>query len=241
MQRALERAVGEGAKKLRGIGRGIKIGREFGGEKNPAAAIEAGREMVDLQEGSGEAAAIGDAPDERVEVDIERTGGTTAIVEVVGAETNDGAEGLFPGEMREIDRDIGIRGEHGASGTGRGLILIDLEGTREARAVIAEMPAGGVVIGGAGEGTAAEDEEIAAVVEEIGNCRPRGFRNDGALRKNEETSLRVGELRGELVRGSEARFGEDLCELRGRRSSAVRSRQAGLRPDYCGRKFLSEE
>ena len=63
--------------------------------------------------------------------------------------------------------------------------------TREAGAVIAQMPAGRVVIGGASEGASAEDEEIATAVEEIGDGGPGCFGNDGALREDQKAGLRI--------------------------------------------------
>ena len=114
LQGSLEGAIGEGAEQLGGIGRRIKIGREIGGEKNPAAAVKAGREMIDLEEWSGEAAPIGDSPDEGVEFCVERAGRTAARIKIVGAETNDGAERLFPGKVGEIDGNFGIACEDGA-------------------------------------------------------------------------------------------------------------------------------
>ena len=125
LQGALQGAIGESAQELSGIGRGVEIRSQIGGEKNPAAAIETGREVIDLQKRRGHAASIGNAPDECVEIGVQRTGGPTAIVKVGGAEANDGAERFFPGECREIEGNIGIRSEDGAGRAGRGLVLID--------------------------------------------------------------------------------------------------------------------
>lgn len=123
--------------------------------------------MIDLEEWSGEAASIGDSPDEGVEFCVERAGRTATRIKIVGTETDDGAKGLFPGKVGKIDGDFGIGSEDGAGGTRGALILIDLEGTREARAVVSKVPAGGVAKSGAGERASAEDEEIAATVEKI--------------------------------------------------------------------------
>ncbi len=167
LQGSLEGPIGDGAEQLDGLGRRIKIGREIGGEKNPAAAVKAGREMIDLEEWSGEAASIGDSPDEGVEFCVERAGRTAAGIKIVGAETDDGAKGLFPGKVGEIDGNFGIGCEDGAGGTRGVLILIDLERTREARAVVSEVPTGGVVKSGAGERASAKDEKIAPTMEKV--------------------------------------------------------------------------
>src|SRR5208283_2710619 len=148
------------------------------------ATIEAGREMIDLEERRGHLAAVGDAPDERVEINVQRAGGTTAVIKVASAETNDGAECLFPGKGGEINGNIGIGSECGAIGTGSILILIDLESTREAGAIVTQMPAGGIAIGGAREGASAENEQIATTVEKIRYGGPCRFGNGGDLRED---------------------------------------------------------
>ena len=47
------------------------------------------------------------------------------------------------------------------------------------------------MIRGAGEGASAENEKIAAMMEEIGNGGPGRFGNHGPLRKDEQARLRI--------------------------------------------------
>ena len=97
------------------------------------------------------------------------------------------------------------------------------------------------MIGGARERPATKDEQVAATVEEIRDGGPGRFRNYRALREDEEAGLRVAELGGELIGGGDARFGENLGKLRGRRSSTVRGGQTRFGPDHGGWEFLSME
>jgi len=194
--------------------------------------------MVDLREGSREAAAVGDAPGEGIEANVERAGGAATRVEVGGAETDDGTESLLPGEMREFDGDFGIGGEHRTCRTGRGLVLVDLEEGRKAAAVIAQVPAGGIMIGGAGERPAAEDEQVAAVMEEIRDSGPGGLWNDRALGEDEEAGLRIAELGGELIGGSDARFRKNLGELGRGGRRGVRGGQSRFGPNNGAGEFL---
>lgn len=197
--------------------------------------------MIDLEEWRGEAASISDSPDESVEFCIERTSRTATRIKIVSAETDDGAEGLFPGKVQEIDRNFGIGCEDGAGGTRGVLILIDLEGATEARAVVAEVPAGIVVKSGARERASAEDEEIAATVEKVGNAGESCLRNHGGLREDEEAGLRFGQGSDELIGGKDAGVRKNLGKLRGRSGSAVRGGKAGFGPDDGVRIILSLE
>lgn len=194
--------------------------------------------MIDLEEGGGHAATVVHAPNESTEIDVERTGGAAAIVEVAGAKTNDGTERLLPGEVRKVNGDVGIWSEGGASGARSGLVLIDEHGTREARAVVTQMPAGGVVIGCASEGASAKNEKVAAMMQEIGNRGPNGFGDDGAQGKDQQTGLRIGEIRGELICTDDMSARKEVGELRGGRGGRIGRWNAGLKPDNRAGKLL---
>ena len=155
--------------------------------------------MVDLKKGSGEAASAGDAPDERIEADVECACRAAAVIDIIGAEANDRAEGLLPRKVRQGERNFRIGSKLSAGGSGRRLILIDEQGTNKADRVIAQAPAGGIVISRAGEGASAEDEQIAAVAEVVEDDGPGRFRHNGTLWKNEKAGLRVAELGSELI------------------------------------------
>jgi len=151
--------------------------------------------VVQFDQRCGKAAIFRYAPDEWVQTHIARTGRATAIVEVTRAEADDGAEGLSPGELRKIEGKIGIEGELRAGRAWSGLILVNEEQAREAHGIVTQVPAGGVVKGGASEGTPAKDEKIAAALQIAENCRPRCLGNDGTLRQDQKTNLRIAELR----------------------------------------------
>ena len=102
--------------------------------------------MIDLEKRSGEPAAIGHAPDKGIEAHVERSGRAAAIVNIIGAEPDDGTESPLPGKMRQGERNFGI---------GDKLILIDKLGTDETLRVVAQVPDSGVMVGGAGEGAPA--------------------------------------------------------------------------------------
>ena len=155
--------------------------------------------MIDLEKRSGEPAAIGHTPDQGIEAHIERSGRATAIVNVIGAEPDNGTESLLPGKMRQLERNFGIGGKLRASGPWGGLILIDKQGTDKAHRVVAQVPTRGVMIGGAGEGAPAEDEQVTAAVKVVQNDGPGRFRHHGALRQDEKTGLRIAELGSELL------------------------------------------
>lgn len=197
--------------------------------------------MVDLEQGSRHAASSGNAPDQSVELDVQSARGAAAIVNIAGAETNDGTEGLFPGEMRKVDGNIWIGGEDGTSGAGSGLVLIDLERAGEARAVLAEMPAGGITVGGTSERAATEHQEIAAAMEKIGDSREGGFRDNRTLRKDEELRVGVAERGSEFVGGQQACAIENLRELAGSSGGGIGRGETGFGPDHHAGEFLAME
>ena len=101
---------------------------------------------------------------------------------------------MLPGELGKIEGKIRIGSELRAGRAGSGLILVDEEQAREAHGIVAEMPAGGVVVGGASERASANHEKITATLQIEENCRPCCFGNDGTLREDQKTGLRVVEL-----------------------------------------------
>ena len=130
------------------------------------------------------------------------------MVEVDSTEADDGAEGALPWERGELQWQFGIGLELQAVGAGSFLVLVDHERTDEADAVVAKMPAGRIAIGGAGEGPSAEDEEIAAAVQELLDGWPLVFREGGGIGKNEEMGCGCGESIAEVVGVSGLRGGE---------------------------------
>ena len=113
--------------------------------------------MIDFHRRSGHLAAILHTPGERIEPRVNRAGRATPIVEAHGAEADDGAERALPGEARQGDRNVRIVLEIQSGGARRGLKLIHGQLPDEADAVIAQMPAGAVVIRGSREGSPAKN------------------------------------------------------------------------------------
>ena len=93
----------------------------------------------------------------------------------------------------------------------------------------AQVPARGVVKGGAGEGPAAEDEQVAAAVEVFEDGLPLGFGPGGAVRHDEEVG--VGERSGQLRGGGEGGSGECGLKLGLTRGGGVGGGEAGLGED----------
>ena len=149
--------------------------------------------MIHLNRGRGQLAAIFDSPGERIEARIDGTGCAAAMIEVDCAQTNHRAEGVLPGERGKLQRHFGIRLELHSVGAGSFLILVDHQRADEADAVIAKMPSAGVAIGGAGEGRSAENQQIAAAIEELLDGRPGFFGKRRAIRKNQKAGCGRGQ------------------------------------------------
>src|SRR6516162_6528106 len=184
---------------------------------------------------------MGDAPHEGIKAHVERSGRAAAIVNIIGAEANDGTESLLPRKTRQSERNFGIGSKLSASRAGCCLVLVDKQGTDEAYRIVAQVPTRGVTISGPGEGPSSKNEKVSAAVKAVENGGPGRFRNNGALRKNEKAGLRVVELRNKLIGRDEARFRKNLRELRGSGCRGIRRGQARLGPDNHGRKFLGEQ
>ena len=136
-----------------------------------------------------------------------------------------GLKARFQWKAGSCNGSFGIGLELQAVGAGSFLVLVDHERTDEADAVVAKMPAGGIAIGGAGEGPSAEDEEIAAAVEELLDGWPWVFREGGGIGKNEEMGCGCGESIAEMVGVSELGSRGNLrCLWRARRSRRWESR-----------------
>src|SRR6266853_1102265 len=88
------------------------------------------------------------------------------MIEVHGAQTNHGTESASPGEARQLQRQVGIRLKLQSVGTGSGLVLVNHQSAREPDTIVAQLPAGGVVISGASEGPATQHQQVASVLEE---------------------------------------------------------------------------
>ena len=151
------------------------------------------------------------------------------MVQIDGAEADHGAERALPGKGRQLQWYFRIGLELQAVGAGSVLVLVDHERTDAANAVIAEMPAGAVAIGGARERHPAEDQEIASAIEELLDARPGLFGKGGAVGKDQESRggrcegiakvfgaglLCYGEQRGELLRSRSGRVGGGKSEFR---------------------------
>src|ERR1039458_599644 len=131
--------------------------------------------MVDLKGGSGQLAAILDAPCERVEARIDGASGSSTMIEIHGAQTNHGTESASPDEARQLQRQVGIRLKLQSVGTGSGLGLVNHQSAREPDTIGPQLPAGGFVIGGACEWPAAQHQQVASVLEERENIWPGLF------------------------------------------------------------------
>ena len=218
---ALQGAVDEGLHEGRVV---EEVAREFGVHENPAAAVESVAVVIDLQDRGRQLAAVFDAPGERVEAGVEGAGGASAVVEVDGAEPDHGAEGALPRKGGKLQGHFGIRLELQAVGAGSVLVLVDHERTDAADAVVAQMPSAAVAIGGASEGHAAEDQQIASAVEELLDGGPGVFGKGGAVGKDQKARGGCGEGIAEVVgvgllcsgeqRGELLRRGSERCRLR---------------------------
>jgi hypothetical protein len=127
--------------------------------------------------------AVFDAPGERVETGVEEPAApprwyrSTALRRITGLKAR-------PTRTREAARDFGIGLEFQAVGAGSVLVLVDHQRTDAAHAVIAEMPAAAVAIGGARERHPAEDQQIASAIEELLDGGPCVFGKGGAVGKD---------------------------------------------------------
>jgi hypothetical protein len=228
----LQGAVDEGLQQ-----RGVveEVTGEFRVDEYPAAAIKSIAVVIDLQDRGRELAAVFDAPGERVEAGVERAGGASAVVEIDGAEANDGAEGVLPGECGKLQGDLGIGLELQAVGAGSVLVLIDHERADAAHAVVAKMPSAAVAIGGASEGHAAEDQQIASAVEKLFDGGPGVFGKGGAGGKDKKSRCGDGQSFVEVVRANLLGSRKQGGELLRRGSRRVGCEKAGFREDDHGR------
>ena len=103
---------------------------------------------------------------------IERAGGSAAMVEVDGTQPNDGTEGLAPIEMRKLEREVWIALEGEALGARRWFVLVNHQGACKTHAVVAQMPALGVVERRPGERSSADHQKISTPIDEPLNVRP---------------------------------------------------------------------
>src|SRR5690242_11322040 len=100
-------AFGKHSNKARGFVSAQELLVEFGGEKNPAAAVERISKVIDLHSGSRHLATVFHAPGEWIEPRINRAGRAAAIVEVHRTQADDGAKRALPREARQGNRNVG--------------------------------------------------------------------------------------------------------------------------------------
>jgi hypothetical protein len=107
--------------------------------------------------------------------------------------------------MRCGKNDVRIVLKFQTVGTRGDLILIHAELADEANGVIAQVPAHGIVVRGAGERPAAEHEQVSATLEKRKDRGPILFGERRAGRQDQQAAAWVGQERAELVHRSKAR------------------------------------
>src|SRR5215472_1323858 len=112
--------------------------------------------MIDFHGGSGYLAPVFHAPGKRIKARVNRAGRAASIVNVHGAKADDGTECALPAEARQRNRKVRIVLKFHSGGARRGLKLVHRQLLDESHAVVAQVPAGIVAIGGANKGATAE-------------------------------------------------------------------------------------
>src|SRR5258708_15488807 len=99
---------------------------------------------------------------------------------------NDRTEGLFPSELRQRERNVGVRFKLQAVRAGCLLILVNHQWTRVAHAVVAQLPYAAIAVRGAGEWAASDHQQIAAALQEAVDLAPCVFRERGTVGEHQE-------------------------------------------------------
>src|ERR1017187_1162756 len=99
---------------------------------------------------------------------------------------NDRTEALFPRKRRERKRNVGVRFELQIVRAGGFLILINPQRTGVAHAVVAQLPGAAIAIRSASEGTASEDKQVSAALQEAVDVGPGVFRECRAVGEYQE-------------------------------------------------------
>src|ERR1039457_4794605 len=136
--------------------------------------------MVNLDGGSCQFAPVLEAPCQRGNARVGRRGAPSRMRGVARAQANYRTESARPCKTGHLRSDVGIRLKLQSIRARSGLVLVDHEGASEAHAVIAQLPAGGIMIRGTRERSAAEHQQVPSLLNEREDVGPRFFRSEEA-------------------------------------------------------------
>src|SRR5260370_18942036 len=101
-------AIREFRKNFRSIRTGKEIWRQISIDKNPPAAVKSVSEVINLNHWSRHPPPVFRTPGERVQIRVNRPCRSAAVVKVNGAQVNERAESVLPGELCNRKCNIGI-------------------------------------------------------------------------------------------------------------------------------------